>query len=100
MSMSTACRCRMEHFQQPYGTGRLSGLLQLRDHIAPAYQNQLDEIARSLVSMFAEKDQKTPATLPTVPGLFTYSGAPAMPADATIAPGHRRNDQGFVPPSS
>ncbi len=74
-------------FQQPYGTGRLSGLLQLRDQVAPAYQNQLDEIARSLVSMFAEKDQKTPATLPTVPGLFTYSGAPAMPADGTILPG-------------
>ncbi|ATU95882.1 flagellar hook-associated protein FlgK (plasmid) [Phyllobacterium zundukense] len=74
-------------FQQPYGTGRLSGLLQLRDEIAPAYQSQLDEIARSLVSMFAETDQNTPATLPTVPGLFTYSGAPAMPADATILPG-------------
>lgn len=74
-------------FQQPYGTGRLSGLLQLRDEIAPAYQNQLDEIARSLVSMFAEKDQGTPPTLPTVPGLFTYAGAPAMPADATILPG-------------
>ena len=74
-------------FQQPYGTGRLSGLLQLRDQIAPDYQNQLDEIARSLVSMFAESDQKTPATLPTVPGLFTYDGAPAMPADGTIFPG-------------
>lgn len=74
-------------FQQPYGTGRLSGLLQLRDQTAPAYQNQLDEIARSLVSMFAEKDQKTPPTLPDVPGLFTYSGAPAMPADGTISPG-------------
>ncbi len=74
-------------FEQPYGTGRLSGLLQLRDDVAPAYQNQLDEIARSLVSMFAEKDQNTPATLPTVPGLFTYSGAPAMPADVTILPG-------------
>ncbi len=74
-------------FQQPYGTGRLSGLLQLRDQIAPDYQNQLDEIARSLVSMFAEKDQIPPLTLPTVPGLFTYAGAPAMPADGTIAPG-------------
>ncbi|NTS33679.1 flagellar hook-associated protein FlgK [Phyllobacterium sp. BT25] len=74
-------------FQQPYGTGRLSGLLQLRDQVAPDYQKQLDEIARSLVSMFAESDQKTPPTLPTVPGLFTYPGAPAMPADGTILPG-------------
>ncbi|QND50657.1 flagellar hook-associated protein FlgK (plasmid) [Phyllobacterium sp. 628] len=74
-------------FQQPYGTGRLSGLLQLRDQVAPAYQKQLDEVARSLVTMFAEKDKKTPATLPNIPGLFTYSGAPAMPADNTISPG-------------
>jgi flagellar hook-associated protein 1 FlgK len=74
-------------FQQPYGTGRLSGLLQLRDQVAPDYQNQLDEIARSLVSMFAETDQETPPTKPAVPGLFTYSGAPAMPADGTISPG-------------
>jgi flagellar hook-associated protein 1 FlgK len=74
-------------FQQPYGTGRLSGLLQLRDNTAPAYQDQLDEIARSLVSMFAEIDQKTPATLPIVPGLFTYSGSPAIPPDASILPG-------------
>lgn len=70
-------------FDQPYGTGRLSGLLQLRDQTAPAYQNQLDEIARSLVGLFAEKGP----TVPTVPGLFSYSGAPAMPADATILPG-------------
>ncbi|TXR47193.1 flagellar hook-associated protein FlgK [Phyllobacterium endophyticum] len=74
-------------FQQPYGTGRLSGLLQLRNDTAPGYQSQLDEIARSLVSMFAEIDQKTPATLPAVPGLFTYSGAPLMPPDASILPG-------------
>jgi flagellar hook-associated protein 1 FlgK len=74
-------------FQQPYGTGRLSGLLQLRDQVAPDYQKQLDEIARSLVSMFAETDQGTPATKPAVPGLFTYSGSPAMPADGTISPG-------------
>ncbi|MEP7453721.1 flagellar hook-associated protein FlgK [Phyllobacterium sp. SB3] len=70
-------------FDQPYGTGRLSGLLQVRDQTAPAYQKQLDEIARSLVSMFAEKG----TGVPTVPGLFTYSGAPAMPTDATILPG-------------
>lgn len=46
-----------ETFDQPYGTGRLSGLLQLRDQIAPQYQMQLDEIARNLVTMFAESDQ-------------------------------------------
>lgn len=55
-----------ETFDQPYGTGRLSGLLQLRDHIAPQYQKQLDEIARNLVGMFAEGDD----------GLFVWSGGP------------------------
>ncbi|MGH6860364.1 MAG: flagellar hook-associated protein FlgK [Phyllobacterium sp.] len=74
-------------FQQPYGSGRLSGLLQLRDQTAPAYQNQLDEMARSLVSMFAETGSGTPPTVPAIPGLFSYAGAPAMPADATILPG-------------
>jgi flagellar hook-associated protein 1 len=73
-------------FEQPYGTGRLSGLLQLRDQVAPDYQNQLDEIARGLVSMFAETDQ-TGAGNPPITGLFSYSGSPAVPADGKIVPG-------------
>src|SRR5690606_19148862 len=61
-----------ETFDQPYGTGRLSGLLQLRDQIAPQYQMQLDEIARNLVTMFAEGDD----------GLFVWAGAPGGPENA------------------
>ncbi len=65
-------------FDQPYGTGRLSGLLQLRDQIAPQYQMQLDEIARGLVSMFSESDQ-TGGGGADQTGLFSWSGSPAVP---------------------
>ncbi len=68
-------------------TGRLAGLATLRDTVAVTYQNQLDEIARGLVEAFAETDQSVPATLPAMPGLFTYSGAPAMPAGGTVSTG-------------
>lgn len=73
-------------FDQPFGTGRLSGLLQLRDQTAPQYQNQLDEIARGLVSMFAETDQSG-AGGPAKTGLFSYSGSPDVPADGVLVPG-------------
>jgi flagellar hook-associated protein 1 FlgK len=71
----------------PIETGKLAGLGTLRDDITVTYQNQLDEIARGLVESFAESDRNAPATLPTIPGLFTYSGAPAMPAGGTLLPG-------------
>lgn len=64
-------------FNQPYGTGRLSGLLQLRDQIAPQYQAQLDGIARSLVTMFAEKSQS--GTQADKTGLFNWPGSPGVP---------------------
>jgi flagellar hook-associated protein 1 len=60
-------------------SGRIAALTQVRDSIAVTYQNQLDEIARGLVAAFAESDQSATPTLPDVPGLFTWSGAPAMP---------------------
>lgn len=71
----------------PLQTGRLAGLASVRDTVAVAYQSQLDETARGLVEAFAESDQRDPATLPTIPGLFTYSGAPAMLASGTVMPG-------------
>jgi flagellar hook-associated protein 1 FlgK len=64
-------------------SGRLYGLVQLRDVSAPQYQNQLDEIARGLVTAFAESDQNSSGA-PTVPGLFTYPGATTLPPAATI----------------
>jgi flagellar hook-associated protein 1 FlgK len=71
----------------PLKTGKISGLAELRDKTAVIYQDQLDEIARGLISAFAESDQSPVPTLPDVPGLFTYPGAPAMPASATVLVG-------------
>jgi flagellar hook-associated protein 1 FlgK len=68
-------------------TGRLAGLAAVRDDLATTYQSQLDEIARGLISVFAETDQNATPTVPDVPGLFTYPGAPAMPAGGTILTG-------------
>jgi len=55
------------------GQGSLQALLQIRDDVAPKFQNQLDEIAKGLVSMFAETSTGTPAT--TTPGLFIWTQA-------------------------
>lgn len=68
-------------------TGKLIGYAQIRDSLGPTYQNQLDEIARALVSTFAEKDPSGSNVLTTMPGLFTYDGAPAMPTDGTVSTG-------------
>lgn len=69
------------------GSGRLKGLVELRDNIATTYQNQLDEMARGLIEAFAEQDQSAVPSQADAPGLFTYSGAPAMPASGLLAPG-------------
>lgn len=69
------------------GSGRLTGLAAVRDNISVTYQNQLDEIARGLIEVFAESDQSATPTLPDAPGLFTYPGAPAMPASGTLMVG-------------
>lgn len=66
-------------------SGRLGAMIQMRDTIAPTLQNQLDEIARSLITSFAETD---PAGIqPDMVGLFTWPGAPAIPAAGTLVPG-------------
>lgn len=69
------------------GSGRLTGLVAVRDDIAATYQNQLDEIARGLIEAFAESDQSATPSLPDSPGLFTYPGSPAMPASGTLLVG-------------
>ena len=69
--------------------GSLAGLIQLRDDIIPTMQSQLDEIARGVITMFAEKPFDPASGLPDVPGLFTW-GSPAettLPADGVITPG-------------
>ncbi|GAB4577172.1 MAG: flagellar hook-associated protein FlgK [Roseibium sp.] len=67
-------------------SGRLHGLAQLRDDVAVTYQSQLDEIARGLIEAFAEADQSGGGG-PDQAGLFTWSGAPAVPAAATLVTG-------------
>ena len=59
----------------------------MRDNLAVTYQSQLDEVARGLIEVFAESDQSPSPSLPDVPGLFTYSGAPAMPTSGSLLPG-------------
>ncbi|QPF93122.1 flagellar hook-associated protein FlgK [Bradyrhizobium commune] len=70
----------------PIKSGKLAGLAELRDTDTVTYQSQLDEIARGLIDAFKESDQSG-AALPDVPGLFTYPGAPAIPAGATVSVG-------------
>ncbi|MET0407027.1 MAG: flagellar hook-associated protein FlgK [Hyphomicrobium sp.] len=68
-------------------SGKLAGLVEIRDTIAPTYQSQLDETARGLIEAFAETDQSATPTLPAAAGLFTYGGGPAIPATGTAVPG-------------
>ena len=65
-------------------SGRIAALAKVRDELAVTYQGQLDEIARGLVDAFAESDQSATPSLPDAPGLFTWGGAPAMPAGGGI----------------
>ncbi len=69
------------------GSGRLAGLVAVRDEIAPAYQKQLDEIARGLIEAFAEYDQSASPTLPAAAGLFTYNGGPSIPTTGVLISG-------------
>lgn len=66
----------------PLQSGRIVGLTQLRDDVSVTYQRQLDEVARGLVTAFAESDQ-TAGGAPDLPGLFTYKGATGVPIGAT-----------------
>ncbi|RUW68603.1 flagellar basal body rod C-terminal domain-containing protein, partial [Mesorhizobium sp. M1E.F.Ca.ET.063.01.1.1] len=63
--------------------GKLAGMLKLRDSVAATMQSQLDEIARGLIAAFAE----TAPSQPDAAGLFTWSGAPAIPAAGTLVNG-------------
>ncbi|MDX8477629.1 flagellar hook-associated protein FlgK [Mesorhizobium sp. VK24D] len=63
--------------------GKLAGMLKLRDDVAATMQSQLDEIARGLITAFAE----TSSSQPNATGLFTWSGAPAIPAAGTLVNG-------------
>ena len=68
----------------PIQSGALAGLTTLRDTTTVAYQNQLDQMASSLVSTFAESDQ-TGGGAATKPGLFTATGLTGLPTSADTA---------------
>lgn len=65
--------------------GTIAALTQARDVVAINAQGQLDELSRNLINVFAEADRTASPTQPTLPGLFTYSGAPAMPGNSYVA---------------
>jgi len=69
------------------GTGRLTGLVSVRDDVAVTYQRQLDEIARGLIEIFAESDQSAVPALPDATGLFTWPGGPALPPTGVAVDG-------------
>ncbi|WP_274425778.1 flagellar hook-associated protein FlgK [Chelativorans sp. YIM 93263] len=66
-------------------SGSLAANLQLRDETTVRMQSHLDEIARGLISTFAETDPS--GTQPNATGLFTWSGEPGLPADGTLING-------------
>ncbi|WP_274627861.1 flagellar hook-associated protein FlgK [Arvimicrobium flavum] len=66
-------------------SGKLAGLVQLRDSVASTMQSQLDEVARGMIAAFAETDPS--AVMPDRPGLFTWPGAPGMPAAGALVDG-------------
>lgn len=57
--------------------GQLAGLFEVRDQIAPAFQAQLDALARDLIERLEGVD---PTLAPGQPGLFTDAGSALDPA--------------------
>jgi len=76
----------------PLTSGKIAGLIELRDKVAPQFQTQLDAIANNLIDVFSATDGTTPKQ-----GLFqdssaTVTGAAGPPASAssTLAGGAGR----------
>jgi len=67
--------------------GKIGGLLQIRDDISISFGRQIDEVARGLITAFAESDQSATPTLPNIAGLFTWSGGPALPPGGIVTDG-------------
>ncbi|MEP0944764.1 MAG: flagellar hook-associated protein FlgK [Rhizobiaceae bacterium] len=67
-------------------SGSLSAMIQLRDDSGATIQSQLDEVARGLITAFAETDA-TGGGAPALTGLFTYSGGPGIPAAGVLQSG-------------
>jgi flagellar hook-associated protein 1 FlgK len=69
--------------------GKLAAFVQLREEVAGGMQAQLDEIARGLITAFRETDPN--GVQPDAAGLFTWSGAPGIPAAGTLEDGLARD---------
>lgn len=67
-------------------SGKLAGLVYMRDEVSVTVGSQLDEVARGMIKAFAETDQ-TAGGGPDLAGLFTWPGGPGLPADGTISAG-------------
>lgn len=67
----------------PVQSGRIAGFATVRDDLAPTYQKQLDDVARGLISAFAETDQSGSGAASAV-GLFT---SPDGSVPAALTPG-------------
>lgn len=63
-------------------TGAIAGALEVRDGEALTYALQLDEMARALITHFAETDQSDPPVQPDRPGLFTVDSLTEVPTEA------------------
>ncbi len=61
----------------PIKSGQLAGLAKLRDDVSVTYQSQLDEVARTVIEIFAESDQ------------FGDPGAARRAAACSPMPAHR-----------
>lgn len=66
----------------PVKSGALAGAVYVRDVATVKYQAQVDELARGMIEAFAQQDMSSAPTAPDRTGLFTWSGAPALPAAA------------------
>lgn len=62
-------------------SGRLAGLATLRDETAPAYQNQMDEMARGLITSFSERDV-TDSAASARAGLFRDGTSTNLPGSS------------------
>lgn len=65
--------------------GSLQAMLQIRDELAPMLQSQLDEIARGVITVYAEQDQTGGGGV-DLPGLFTWASG-TVPAAGTLTDG-------------
>ena len=70
--------------------GSLQAYMQLRDDVAPVFQQQLDEIARGLITSFQETGPT--GVLTPMTGLFSYKDTSGttqtgIPAAGTVVPG-------------